>query len=87
MRRAPADLPFNFPDAALAETLGAERDEPAWLREDRRAAAEAYARLPVETSELYTSYVDFRAADLFGARPYVHTAKAPEDGRGDPGRG
>ena len=76
-RRAPADLPFTFPDAALAEALGAERDEPAWLREDRRAAAEAYARLPVETSELYTSYVDFRAADLFGARPYVRTATAP----------
>ena len=76
-RRAPADLPFTFADAALAETLGAERDEPTWLREDRRAAAEAYASLPVETSELYTSYVDFRAADLFGARPYVRTAAAP----------
>jgi Fe-S cluster assembly protein SufD len=76
-RRAPADLPFTFADASLAEALGAERDEPAWLREDRRAAAEAYARLPVETSELYTSYVDFRAADLFAVRPYVRTAIAP----------
>ncbi len=76
-RRAPADLPFAFADAALADTLGAERDEPAWLREDRRAAAAAYARLPVETSQLYTSYVDFRAADLFGARPYIRTAAAP----------
>ena len=28
-RRAPADLPFAFPDAALAAVLGAERDEPA----------------------------------------------------------
>ena len=76
-RRAPADLPFAFADAALAETLGAERDEPAWLREDRRAAAEKYAHLPVETSELYKTYVDFRAADLFGARPYVRAAAAP----------
>jgi Fe-S cluster assembly protein SufD len=76
-RRAPADLPFSFPGAALAAALGAERDEPAWLREDRLAAAEAYAGLPVETSELYTSYVDFRAADLFAARPYVRTADAP----------
>ena len=76
-RRAPADLPFTFADGALAEALGAERDEPAWLREDRRAAAEVFARLPVETSELYTSYVDFRAADLFGARPYVRSAAVP----------
>jgi Fe-S cluster assembly scaffold protein SufB len=76
-RRAPADLPFAFADAALAATLGRERDEPAWLREDRLAAASAYDRLPVETSELYTSYVDFRNADLFGARPYVHTAASP----------
>jgi Fe-S cluster assembly protein SufD len=77
LRRAPADLPFAFADAALAEALGAERDEPAWLRDDRLAAASAYGRLPVETSELYTSYVDFRGADLFGARPYVRSAIAP----------
>ncbi len=77
-RRGPADLPFTFADAALAAALGAERDEPAWLREDRLAAAAAYERLPVETSELYTSYVDFRGADLFAARPYVRTAAAPD---------
>jgi Fe-S cluster assembly protein SufD len=76
-RRAPADLPFAFADAALAESLGSERDEPAWLRDDRRAAAEAFARLPVETNELYTTYVDFRSADLFAARPYLRTASAP----------
>jgi Fe-S cluster assembly protein SufD len=76
-RRAPADLPFAFADAALADALGADRDEPGWLREDRLAAAAAYERLPVETSELYTSYVDFRGADLFAARPYVRTASAP----------
>ena len=76
-RRAPADLPFGFADAALAAALGAERDEPAWLREDRTRAAEAYERLPVESSQLYTSYVDFRGADLVAARPYVATATAP----------
>lgn len=76
-RRGPAELPFAFADAALAETLSAERDEPTWLRDDRRAAAAAYERLPVESNELYTTYVDFRSADLFGARPYVRTAAAP----------
>lgn len=77
VRRAPAELPFDFADVALAERLGAEREEPAWLRDDRRAAAEAYERLPVESNELYTTYVDFRSADLFGARPYIRTATAP----------
>lgn len=75
-RRAPADLPFDFADAALAESLGSGRDEPAWLRDDRLAAADAYARLPVETNELYTTYVDFRGADLFRATAYVRTGDA-----------
>ncbi len=73
-RRAPADLPFSFADRALAESLSEARAEPAWLREDRLAAADAFAALPVETNQLYTTYVDLRAADLFAARPYVTTA-------------
>ncbi len=76
-RRSPADLPFSFADAALAVALGSERDEPAWLREDRLAAAAEFARLPVESNELYTTYVDFRGADLAGARPHLRTATAP----------
>jgi Fe-S cluster assembly scaffold protein SufB len=76
-RRSPAELPFTFADHDLAARLGSERDEPAWLREDRVAAAAAFARLPVETSELYKTYIDFRAADLFAAEPYVRTASAP----------
>jgi Fe-S cluster assembly protein SufD len=78
-RRAPAALPFDFPDAALASTLAAERAEPAWLQDDRAAAADAFERLPVEANELYTTYVDFRGADLFAARPYVRAAVAPPD--------
>jgi Fe-S cluster assembly scaffold protein SufB len=78
-RRAPADLPFAFADADLADALGAARDEPAWLREERRAAADSFARLPVESSELYTSYVDFRGADLFGVRPYLRTEAVPAE--------
>ncbi len=79
-RRPPAELPFTFADAALAVAIGAARGEPAWLREDRAAAAADFARLPVETNELYTTYVDFRAADLFGARPFVRGADAPAAG-------
>jgi Fe-S cluster assembly protein SufD len=79
-RRPPAELPFTFADAALAAAIGEERGEPAWLREDRAAAAADFARLPVETSELYTTYVDFRAADLFAARPFLRGADAPTAG-------
>jgi Fe-S cluster assembly scaffold protein SufB len=81
-RRGPAELPFTFADAALAEALGADRDEPAWLREDRRQAAAAFAALPVESNQLYTTYVDLRAADLFDATPY-RTAPAVSAGQGD----
>ena len=66
-RRAPAELPFTFADAALAAALGEERGEPDWLRGERTAAAADFARLPVESNQLYTGYVDFRAADLSGA--------------------
>jgi Fe-S cluster assembly scaffold protein SufB len=73
-RRAPAQLPFSFADHELAERLGAERSEPAWLRADRLAASEAFDRLPTEGNQLYTPYLDLRSADLFAARPYVVTA-------------
>lgn len=75
-RRAPADLPFRFADPALADTLATERSEPNWLRADRRAAADAFARLSIEPNQLYTPYVDLRAADLFDVRPYVTDAPA-----------
>jgi Fe-S cluster assembly scaffold protein SufB len=75
-RRAPADLPFVFADRGLAQALAAERDEPAWLRDERLAAFTAFEALAVETNQLYTPYIDLRAADLFTARPYVRTAIA-----------
>jgi Fe-S cluster assembly scaffold protein SufB len=70
-RRAPADLPIAFADRALAERLAGERDEPDWLRADRLAAREAFDTLPVEANQLYTPYIDLRAASLDEARPYV----------------
>jgi Fe-S cluster assembly scaffold protein SufB len=70
-RRAPSDLPFRFADAALAGDLAGERDEPDWLRAERLAAAQAFDALPVESNQLYTPYVDLRAASLDDARPYV----------------
>jgi Fe-S cluster assembly scaffold protein SufB len=70
-RRSPADLPFSFANRALAETLAAAREEPDWLRDERTAACEAFEALPVESNQLYTPYVDLRAAALDDVRPYV----------------
>ena len=70
-RRSPADLPFSFADEALAATLAAERKEPDWLRTERLEAAQAFEAMPVESNNLYTPYVDLRAASLDAARPYV----------------
>ncbi len=75
-RRAPADLPFTFMDRALVEGISAERGEPAWLLEDRLAALALFEALPVESSQLYTPYVDLRVASLDGAAPYRVTATA-----------
>ena len=70
-RRAPADLPFSFPDRGLAQALAAEREEPAWLRAERIEAWQAYESLPVEANQLYTPYIDLRAASLAEVRPYL----------------
>jgi Fe-S cluster assembly scaffold protein SufB len=70
-RRSPADLPFTFPDRGLAETLATERKEPEWLRSERLEAFKAFEALPVESNQLYTPYIDLRAAALETAQPYV----------------
>ena len=79
-RRAPADLPFTFVDRAFVEALAAERAEPAWLLQDRLAALALFESLPVESSQLYTPYVDLRAASLETAAPYGLTGSAAASG-------
>lgn len=75
-RRAPGDLPFDFLDAALVEAIATARQEPAWLVADRGAALASFDALPVEPNQLYTPYLDLRAADLLGARPYTASVDA-----------
>jgi Fe-S cluster assembly scaffold protein SufB len=77
VRRAPTDLPFGFVDQGLAQSLAAERSEPDWLRAERLDAWKAFEGLPIESNQLYTTYVDLRLAELGSARPYVRTASAP----------
>jgi Fe-S cluster assembly scaffold protein SufB len=69
-RRGPADLPFTFVDEALVTAISDDHGEPAWMREERLAALARFEALPVEASQLYTPYVDLRAASLDGATPY-----------------
>src|SRR4051812_23755670 len=79
-RRAPSDLPFTFADRGLAEALSAERAEPDWLRAERLTAARAFEALPIEPNQLYTLYLDLRAAELADVRPYIRTASVPAPG-------
>jgi Fe-S cluster assembly scaffold protein SufB len=61
VRTAPGALSYQ-PDAAWVERrTGAEPD---WLVVDRRDAMAAFERLLVEPNQLYTTYVDLRAAQL-----------------------
>ncbi len=41
------------------------------MRDERVTAAAAFDALPVEANQLYTPYVDLRAAEVEGTRPYL----------------
>jgi Fe-S cluster assembly scaffold protein SufB len=73
-RRAPADLSFA-PDPALIDSFAA--GEPDWLTADRRAGLALFDELPAESNQLYTPYIDLRAADLADVRGYGATEDAP----------
>ena len=60
-RRSPTELTFEF-DAARVDEL--TEGEPVWLGADRRAAYVRFAALPIESNQLYTTYVDLRTAVL-----------------------
>jgi Fe-S cluster assembly scaffold protein SufB len=73
-RRAPADLSFA-PDPALIDSFAA--GEPDWLTADRRGGLALFDELPSESNQLYTPYIDLRAADLADVRAYGPTDDAP----------
>ncbi|MEO8463098.1 MAG: SufD family Fe-S cluster assembly protein [Chloroflexota bacterium] len=75
-RRSPADLPFSFATAELIDSIVDARQDPEWLKADRLEALAAWNALPVESNQLYTPYVDLRAADLFEVQPYLDDAPA-----------
>jgi Fe-S cluster assembly scaffold protein SufB len=72
-RQAPGDLTLTFPSEAGIRAASASAGEPEWLLEDRLAAFARFVELPIETNQLYTPYVDLRAARLADVVPYGPT--------------
>ncbi|HEX5824651.1 MAG TPA: SufD family Fe-S cluster assembly protein [Candidatus Limnocylindrales bacterium] len=72
-RRSPSELTFTLDEAFLAARASTEPD---WLTADRSAAFARYLALPVESSQLYTTYVDLRTADLAAVTPWEAPAAA-----------
>jgi len=73
-RRAPSDLTFTLDDAVVESWAAGEPD---WLAADRRAALARYRELPIETNQLYTTYVDLRIADLAEVRAWGRSEMTP----------
>src|SRR3989304_6976947 len=69
-------LPFAGEDVVRGISNAA--NEPAWLRDDRLTALAAYNDLPLEGNQLFTLYVDLRAARWADIAPYQETGDAPE---------
>ena len=85
-RRALDELSLPV-DASLVDQVGA--DDQDWLKADRRAAFDAFERLPAEANLLYTPYIDLRLAQLEGASVVIDgsqsakTGDLPDDGDAD----
>ncbi len=69
-------LPFAGED--IVRRLSADLGEPKWLLQDRLAAYKSYVGLPIETNNLFTLYVDLRAARFGDIEPYRATGDAPK---------
>ena len=72
-RRAPNELTFTLDESFVDARAAQERD---WLAADRRAAFARYRALPIETNQLYTTYVDMRTTDLADVAPWESPAAA-----------
>ena len=73
-RQGPSDLTLSFVDEGTVRGVAAAGGEAEWLLADRLAGLAAFEALPIETNQLYTTYVDLRNARLGAARPYAGPA-------------
>jgi Fe-S cluster assembly scaffold protein SufB len=78
-RQSPTDLTLAFVDEAHVRDLSASRSEPDWLLADRLAGLRAFESLPIETNQLYTTYIDLRNAHLADVRPVPAAARPAGD--------
>lgn len=76
MSVAPLSLPF-LSEAAAAERASA-LGEPAWLRDERIAAARLATTLPAEANLIFTPYLDLRAARFGEIELYPTSGVAPD---------
>ncbi len=68
-------LPFAGED--FVRRISADLEEPEWLLEERMDALRLYDELPIETNNLFTLYVDLRAAHWNDIEPYREIGDAP----------
>jgi Fe-S cluster assembly scaffold protein SufB len=70
-QQTPTDLTLSFVDEGSVRGVAAAAGDPEWLLADRLSGLAAFDALPLETNQLYTTYVDLRNARLASARPYA----------------
>jgi Fe-S cluster assembly scaffold protein SufB len=70
------NLPFAGEDVVRGISQAAS--EPDWLRDDRLTALAAFNELPLEPNQLFTLYVDLRAAKWADITPYQAVGDAPQ---------
>ncbi|MEP7360553.1 MAG: SufD family Fe-S cluster assembly protein [Chloroflexota bacterium] len=71
-------LKLPFAGEQIVRDLSKSANEPDWLRDDRLTALAAFNELPIEQNQLFTLYVDLRAAKWADIEPYGSTGEAPE---------
>ncbi len=73
-RQGPSDLTLGFVDDATVRAVSSGAGDPDWLLADRLEGLRGFEALPIETNQLYTTYVDLRNAHLAATRPYSSEA-------------
>jgi Fe-S cluster assembly scaffold protein SufB len=71
-------LTLDWTTEATVREISQSAGEPDWLLRDRLEAVTLANSLPIETNQLFTSYIDLRAARFGEIAPYLATGDAAE---------
>ena len=77
-RRSLTEIAVPWADEATLRAQSERLGEPDWLTADRVAGLAAFNSLPIETNQLYTTYVDLRRVDLSATALAGATPARPE---------